>query len=169
MSREFGCVALRCPKCAMPSAFSAAEVGPEGRMARCESCGTSWLAREINEDAYAKRRALTRRPLIIEGEAYRLPPRPTPAVPPRFGQGPRRSVEATRQLAKPERAAEQRPRNGRALAAVVAAGFAVLIVFVAPIAMALPGLAGLFAADELAFANVKSTFLRVHGHDAIIV
>ena len=40
---------------------------------------------------------------------------------------------------------------------------------VAPILTALPGLAGLFEDDELAFANVKSTFLRAHGHDAIVV
>jgi hypothetical protein len=153
----------------MPSPFTAADVGREGRMARCEGCGTSWLARQLPEDGHARARALARPPLIIEGEACRLRPRIAPVAPPRFGQGPRPSVETGKPAAKPENGVDRRPRGGRGLAAIIAVAFAVLAGLVAPILTALPGLAGLFADDELAFANVKSTFLRAHGHDAIVV
>ena len=151
----------------MPSPFTAAEVGRAGRMARCEGCGTAWLGPPAPRGSYVRQRALTHQPLIIEGEACRLR-RLAPAAPPRFGQGPR-SVETSRPAAKPANAAGRPRRNGRVLAAVLAAGFAMLAGFVAPILTALPGLAGLFEVDELAFANVKSTFLRAHGHDAIVV
>jgi hypothetical protein len=50
-----------------------------------------------------------------------------------------------------------------AVALVLIAGFA------APIVTAIPGLADLFQGDGLAFAGVKSSFLRVRGEDTILV
>jgi hypothetical protein len=45
----------------------------------------------------------------------------------------------------------------------------VIVGFAAPIVTAIPGLAGLFRADEIAFAGVKSAFLRQRGEDTIVV
>ena len=50
-------VAVRCPQCAAPAAFSAEALDPVGRMVRCGRCGTAWLARFHSDDRYANPRA----------------------------------------------------------------------------------------------------------------
>jgi predicted Zn finger-like uncharacterized protein len=59
-------VAVRCPHCAAPAAFSAEALDPVGRMVRCARCGTAWLARFHSNDQYGTPRGesalLARRP-----------------------------------------------------------------------------------------------------------
>lgn len=82
---------LRCPQCASASDFSEGDIGPGGRMVRCGSCGTRWLARKFEDDPY-ERPALQRQvaapaiaePVIIEhvgaGFARTPPPHAREAV-----------------------------------------------------------------------------------------
>ena len=43
---------VHCPQCASATPLSEAELGPEGRMAQCTTCGTRWLARVLDDDPY---------------------------------------------------------------------------------------------------------------------
>ena len=102
-------VALRCPKCMTPSVLSADEVGAEGRLTCCESCGTSWLARHFHEEKLRQAlKALPRQPLIIEGE---LAPRRLSAVAARgFGERVEHDA-AERGMNAPRRSTERRPQS----------------------------------------------------------
>lgn len=152
----------------MPSALSAADVGAEGRMARCESCGTAWLARHFPDDVLSRgKRALPRQTLIIEGEIVR--PRDRSAWATSGRQPPTVRGVLPREIPKPLVSGHARRKDRRLAAAIVAGGVILVAVVTTPILTALPGLAGLFADEPLAFAGVKSTFLRTHDQDAIVV
>jgi hypothetical protein len=89
--------------------LSADEVGAEGRLACCESCGTSWLARHHHEEKLRQAlKALPRQPLIIEGE---LAPRRLAAA--TTADGRRAAAPAGASRSSPHPVGERRERDAR--------------------------------------------------------
>ena len=155
---------IYCPHCATPSDIRAA-VGATGRMARCRACGTTWLARVIDEDPY-ERRALAAagagdvsEAVVIEhiGAGFKPEaPRPHP-----------------RPSARPRLAALV-ASDGGALK-ILAAGLAVVLavaVLRIPFVAALPNLAPPALpqdADQLEFQKVHSETVERQGAKALYV
>jgi predicted Zn finger-like uncharacterized protein len=95
-------LAVRCPQCAAPAAFSAEALDPVGRMVRCGRCGTAWLARFHSDDRYANPRAERSLPAvrpsgrprfeqIVEhvGASFFSKAQPQPAKPSKPSRAPR--------------------------------------------------------------------------------
>jgi predicted Zn finger-like uncharacterized protein len=135
-------VAVRCPDCAAPAAFSAEALDSGGRMARCGRCGTAWLARLHSNDQYGtasgesaalpaiRRSGRPRFEQVVEhvGASFapktpsakpRKPARPAqPAKPPKFAKTPRPKFDWLRLLAA-RRAVQMWSASAAALVLVV--------------------------------------------------
>jgi len=149
---------IYCPHCATPYDIRA-PLGPAGRMARCERCGTTWLARLIADDPYRRRQAPALAApadvsdaLVIEhvGAGFKPPPPPPPR--------------------QPKPAASPRDRGAVKLIAAALAVVVAIILMRVPFVAALPEVPGLAdAAASLTFAQVTSQTVSVHGVDTVIV
>ncbi len=153
---------IRCPQCA--SLSPEGDPGADGRMVRCDQCGTRWLARRFEDDPYrrpgtelqtiAPQAGEVTDAVIIEhigAGVAKLPPHRRDRVP--------KSASAGRRAMK--------------VAAAFLGAVAFLVVFRAPIVAALPQLAsirGLPAEVELLeFTKVRSETVRVNGVSTFFV
>lgn len=157
---------VQCPHCAAIQPLADWELGPEGRMVRCERCGTRWLARTFDDHPYRQPELLQAGgPLAdisdavviehIAPEARRraLPPPPLSKLPPAWRQtGVDRRVKAL----------------GIVFGVLVA-----LVVLRAPIVAALPELSainGLPAeVDLLEFQKVRSETVHLGGVSTLFI
>ena len=158
---------IYCPHCATPSDIRAA-VGSTGRMARCRACGTTWLARVIDEDPYQRKppatveRSDVADAIVIEhiGAGFKTEPKAQPRKRPRL---------------RP-RASARPPIAGRRGALKIAGAGLALVVAVAvlriPFVAALPGLAGGGLpqdAAQLEFQKVRSETVERRGLSTLFV
>ena len=158
---------IYCPHCATPSDIRAA-VGSAGRMARCRACGTTWLARVIDEDPFERRAPAVAGgsdvsdAIVIEhiGAGFKAEPPPKPR---------RRPMPRPRMSTRPPIAGSRNVRRiaGAALAVVVA-----LVVLRIPLVVALPGLGGggvPHDADQLEFQKVHTQTIDRGGASTLLV
>jgi predicted Zn finger-like uncharacterized protein len=109
-------VAVRCPHCAAPAAFSAEALDPVGRMVRCARCGTAWLARFHSNDQYGtagakssplpavRRSGRPRFEQVVEHIGASFSPKTPPA-----SAKPRRPARSTGPVKPPKFAKSARP------------------------------------------------------------
>ena len=153
-------MAIYCPQCATLSTVQS-KAGPSGRLIRCQRCGTTWLAREYDDDPYRRRRSRALPPpgdvpdaIVIEDVGPR--------------QQDQKSQPWRPTAASPSEAAFDWSRwqpLGAAVGALLA--FALLCV---PLVGALPRASRLPAdADQLAFQNVRSETIEHRGANTLVV
>ena len=157
---------VQCPHCAAIQPLAELDLGPEGRMVRCERCGTRWLARTFDGRPYRQPELLQAGgppeisdAVVIEhiapGTRQRaLPPPPLSKLPPAW-----RRTEAV-------------DRRVKALGIV----FGVLVAFVvlrAPIVAALPELSAInrlpAEVDLLEFQKVRSETVHLGGISTLFI
>ena len=162
---------MRCPKCGTPGGFAADEIGEAGRFVRCPRCRTTWLARNIRDDAFGRAGAhpppaIRQPPKIIEGAVVR-------ATRPRAQQtasANRPADPPARPFVMPPAPFPPRPNNRRLAALGIALTLVVILGLAVPIGAAIPGIASLFAPESgLTIEGVRSASLSRGGVDTILV
>jgi predicted Zn finger-like uncharacterized protein len=155
---------IYCPQCATASDIRAA-VGSSGRMARCKACGTTWLARVIDEDPYQ------RKPPAVAGQSEVS----DAVVIEHIGAG----FKPERPRPRPRSRARSRFASligsDRGALKILAAGLAVVVavaVLRIPFVVALPNLTTASlpqGADKLEFQKVHSQTVERRGLSALLV
>lgn len=152
---------LRCPQCASIAPVPEGSVGADGRLVRCQACGTQWLARILESDPYARGTSVA--PVAPSDDISEA------IVIEHVGPGFARPASAARKTA-PAAVPVRSPRDWRPIkiAAAIIGAIALVIVFRTPIMAALPGSLP-EAVSMLEFESIHSETVHVRGARTLIV
>ena len=156
-------MAIYCPYCAALSNLADSDIGAAGRMARCQQCGTTWLARVIGEDPYRRPGPLS----VIAG-----PPDISDAIVIEHVGAGLDAPKARRATAR-SRAPMAIDRSSFKVVAGMVAVIVAIMVLRAPFVAAFPQFATIGSlpddVGQLEFQKVRSETVGVHGVRTLFV